>query len=92
MRPTFDTHDIMLAEAISYKYFSRPLKVGDVVIFTSPENGRDLLLKRITALVSDCIPPSPHNINRLLFACRKEIKFDLTKVSNITTEKTIIIE
>jgi signal peptidase I len=57
MYPTYNPYDYIFAEAFSYKYFSRSLKIGDVVIFTSPVNGRELYLKRITALAGDKIRP-----------------------------------
>ncbi len=92
MRPTFNSNDFVLAEAISYKYFARSLKVGDVVVFTSPVNGRDLLLKRITALVSIGIVISPLYINQSMTNDRMEIKFDQTKLSSMIMEMASIIE
>jgi hypothetical protein len=51
MLPTFGDGDIFLIEAITWKYFGQPLRVGDVIMFRSPFNRNEHYCKRIVALV-----------------------------------------
>ena len=48
MEPTFENNDLVFAEKLSYKF--RPARRFEFVIFSSPHNEEDVLIKRIVGL------------------------------------------
>jgi signal peptidase I len=51
MFPTFQDGDLLLKEGITWRYFRRPFRVGDVIVYRSPFNRSEYFVKRIVALV-----------------------------------------
>ncbi|MCD6471074.1 signal peptidase I [bacterium] len=60
MEPTFENNDYLLIEEISYK-FENPQR-GDVIVFRSPRNPREYLIKRIIGLPNERVVIKDSNI------------------------------
>jgi inner membrane protease subunit 1 len=55
MWPTFADGDIFLKEGLTWRYFKRPFRVGDVIVYRSPFNRSERVIKRIVALQGDVV-------------------------------------